>query len=63
MTGDKLKQLRNGLGLSVSSAAGQVKITPRSWARYESGERKIPQGIVLLFCMVNKVDYDEVVKK
>jgi transcriptional regulator with XRE-family HTH domain len=55
MTGQQLKKLRNKLGLSIAASASQVKITPRSWARYESGERRIPEGVVELYRIKNRL--------
>ena len=55
----ELKQLRNNLELSVADAAGQVHVTPRSWARYENGSRAIPDGVVHLFCIQNKLDVNK----
>lgn len=45
MTGPELKALRNRLGLSVSKAARQCDVAERSFARWESGERAVPDGI------------------
>jgi transcriptional regulator with XRE-family HTH domain len=55
MKGEELKKLRYELGLSLAEAAKQVEVTPRTWARWESGERSIPNGAVKLFCLLNKV--------
>lgn len=57
MSADELKKLRKQLGLSISQAARCVHVTDRSWLRYEAGDRKIPEAIVHLFCLRNKVDY------
>ena len=57
MSPEELKKLRNKAGVSVDVAARQVEITTRSWQRYESGERKIPKGVVKLFCLTNSIDY------
>ena len=57
MKPEQLKQLRLSVDLSVTQAANQVHIADRSWRRYESGERPIPDGIVHLFCLINKIDY------
>lgn len=51
----ELKAHRKRLGLSLAQAAEQVQITARSWARYESGERKIPPSIVKLFSLLNRI--------
>lgn len=56
LKGDDLKALRKKLGLSLAEAARQVEVTPRTWARWESGERAIPTGAVKLFLMVNKIE-------
>lgn len=53
MTGDELKALRNSLKLSVPEAARQVEVTPRAWMRWESGEYKIPPGVLKLFEIEN----------
>lgn len=57
MTPDEVKQLREKAGLSVAEAARCVRISDRSWQRYESGDRKIPEGIVELFCIKNGLKY------
>ena len=57
MKHDNLKALRNQLGISIAKAAMQTHITYRSWARYESGERPIPEGVVHLFCVQNNIEY------
>ncbi len=57
MEAKDLKELRIKTGLTVTQAAICVYINPRSWARYESGERKIPEGVVHLFCVQNEIEY------
>lgn len=57
MTKEQLKQCRIDLGLSLSDAAKQVHVRARTWARYESGERSVPECIIHLFCILNKLDY------
>ena len=54
----ELKAHRKRLGLSLSEAAAQVHVTARTWARYESGERHVPESIVHLFCLTNGIRYD-----
>ncbi|HAB91953.1 MAG TPA: transcriptional regulator [Pseudomonas sp.] len=51
MTAIKLKALRNKHGLSQSAASALVHVTQRSWARYESGDRAAPVGMLELFCI------------
>ena len=53
-----LKELRKEIGLSVAEAALQVHVTSRSWSRYESGERKAPEGVIELFCIKNNINYE-----
>jgi DNA-binding transcriptional regulator YiaG len=55
MTPSELKSLRKRLGLSLAQAASQVAVHPRSWARWEAGERRIPEGSMKLFRLLNKV--------
>jgi transcriptional regulator with XRE-family HTH domain len=59
MKAEQLKKLRKKLALSVANAAQQVHVTPRSWARYEAGDRAIPDGVVHLFCIQNKLDVNK----
>lgn len=57
MTPQQVKQLREKAGLSLAEAARCVQIAQRSWQRYEAGDRKIPPGLVELFCMKNGLKY------
>ena len=57
MNGPDLKKVRKQLGLSLSKASGLVHVTTRTWARYESGERPIPESVVELFCLKNNLKY------
>ena len=57
MQAENLKELRKNLGLSLADAASQVHVTPRTWARYEAGDRKLPEGVIHLFCIQNEIDY------
>jgi len=56
MTGAELKELRKRLGLSLAQAARQVEVTPRTFARWESGDQKIPDGALRLFRILNKLE-------
>jgi transcriptional regulator with XRE-family HTH domain len=56
---DILKGTRESIGLSVADAAKQVRIDRRSWQRYESGDRKPPEGLLELFCLKNGLDYEK----
>lgn len=55
MGGSELKALRKRLGLSLSQAARQVEVSARTWARWESGVQRVPDGAVKLFLILNKV--------
>lgn len=55
MEGAELKKLRKQLGLSLAQAARQVEVSPRTFARWESGVQKIPAGALKLFFILNKV--------
>jgi DNA-binding transcriptional regulator YiaG len=55
MEGSELKALRKSLGLSLAKAARQVEVSPRTFARWESGVQKIPEGAIKLFKILNKV--------
>lgn len=56
MTPSNLKKLRKSLGLSLAEASRQVEVTPRTWARWEDGSRKIPDWAVKLFFLMNKLE-------
>ena len=56
MTGKQLKQIRNRLGLSLAQASQQVKVSPRTWCRWESGVQPIPEGALKLFRLLNGID-------
>jgi len=62
MEKDKLKELRKKVGLSLADAAKRVHVTPRTWARYEAGDRSIPDGVVHLFCLTSGINPDEYLK-
>jgi len=57
MDGKQLKSIRENLGFSLAKASAQVHIHPRTWSRYEIGEKPIPEGIIELFCIKNKLKY------
>jgi DNA-binding transcriptional regulator YiaG len=54
MKPDELKRLRESHGLSIAKAARQVEVTPRTWTRWESGDRQIPDGAIKLFRLLNE---------
>ncbi len=57
ITPKQIRALRKRLGLSLSKVASQVHVSSRTWARYEAGERHIPEAILHLFCSLNGVAY------
>ena len=60
MKGEQLKSLRKELGLSQVESAIQVHVAPRTWYRWEAGERRIPESVVELYCTKNSVKYPQV---
>jgi predicted transcriptional regulator len=60
MNSESVRALREKAGLSVAQAARSVQIADRSWQRYESGDRKIPPGLVELFCLKHGIKYPPV---
>lgn len=48
-----IKKIRLSVGLSVAAAARQVEVNPRTWARWEAGDREMPRGAIKLFYMLN----------
>lgn len=57
-THEKLRAIRIEHGLSQAKAAALVRITQRSWARYEAGDREPPEGVLELFCLKLGLDYN-----
>jgi DNA-binding transcriptional regulator YiaG len=55
MTARELKRLRKSLRLSLAQAARQVEVAPRTWARWEAGDRRIPEGAIKLFLLLNQI--------
>lgn len=53
VSGPELKALRISLGLSLSKAARQVEVSARTFARWESGKQRIPDGAVKLLIILN----------
>lgn len=55
MLGSELKALRKSIGLSLSKAARQVEVSPRTFARWESGVQNVPLGAIKLFKILNNI--------
>lgn len=49
MSPHELIKLRNKHGLSVAECARMVKVSDRTWRRWEDGTRTMPEGAVDLF--------------
>jgi transcriptional regulator with XRE-family HTH domain len=45
----ELWKLRKKLGLTKTEAATKVKVNPKTWARWEKGETKMPEAMLSLF--------------
>jgi transcriptional regulator with XRE-family HTH domain len=45
----ELWKLRKKLGLTKTQAATKVKVSPKTWARWEKGETKMPEAMLSLF--------------
>jgi transcriptional regulator with XRE-family HTH domain len=45
MTSAELRALRLSLGLTFREAARRCDVAERSYARWESGERAVPEGV------------------
>ena len=56
MNGTELKALRYKLNLSLAQASRQVEVSARTWARWESGVQRIPEGAMKLFKLLNKIN-------
>lgn len=57
-----LKQIRKQQGMSQNEAARLVHVGQRTWARYESGDRDPPEGVLELFCIKRGIDYEKTFK-
>jgi len=57
VTPKQLKKLRKKLGYSLATASSLVHVTPRTWARYESGDSPISETVIHLFAVLNGLEY------
>lgn len=55
---DRLRQLRKDRGLSQTDIANMAHVAQRTIARYESGQRDMPDGMVELLAMKLDVSFD-----
>lgn len=46
---ERIKALRKDSGLSIAQAARMCHVADRTWTRWESGERTMPEGAWELF--------------
>lgn len=49
-------RLREAAGMTQEEAADTVQINVRSWQRFESRAKPIPEAIVRLFCAKTQLD-------
>jgi transcriptional regulator with XRE-family HTH domain len=63
MSRQELRAHRKRLGLSLAEVGAQMHVSARTWARYESGERHVPETIVHLFCSLNRIPYPPKVRR
>jgi transcriptional regulator with XRE-family HTH domain len=50
--------MREAARKTQEEAAEIVHVNVRTWQRFESGEKEIPEGIIHLFCLMTQIDYD-----
>lgn len=65
---EKLKALRKHLGLSQQGASDTALVPKRTWQNWETSKtnpnhRTMPEGMLELFCIKNKINYRIVDKK
>lgn len=51
-------RMREAAGKTQEEAAAIVHVNVRTWQRFESGEKEIPEGVIHLFCLMAQLDYD-----
>ena len=56
----RLKEIRNGLGISQSQVARDLNITQATYNRYENGQRQIPNIILLSMADYFGVSADDI---
>lgn len=64
-TPEQLKALRQKFNYTQADAAEIVRVTPRTWLSWEidkgkDNHRVMPEGLLELFCMKHKIDYQVV---
>lgn len=52
MEAKELKQMRVNARMTIAQAAGYALVSPRTWARWESGKVNIPERGVRLFELI-----------
>ena len=52
-----LRDYREGLGLTQAEAASMVHVHPRTWRKWENGERAIPEAAAHLFALLVRKPY------
>lgn len=60
--GDKLREVRLSKNLSLADVAKKLHVAAKTLQRYECGERKIKQDILLKLTEIYEIDYYQFVK-
>lgn len=61
MEAKELKQMRVSARMTIEHAAGYALVSPRTWARWESGKVNIPErGVKLFELMMSQWLYSQV---
>jgi len=68
ITPEELKKLRKSLSLTQKDAAESVRVERQTWISWERDSdkpthRTIPDGLLELFCIKNKIPYKSLDKK
>lgn len=56
MTPEQIKEERSRLGFTGAQMAERIGVTPRAYAYYEAGQRKIPLTVEKLLKVLDRLD-------
>ena len=56
MIGTELKKLREKLKLTPTAAAASISVSARTWQRWESSKKPIPEPMERFFKIIHKVE-------
>ena len=54
---EKLKEMRRALAMTATQAAEIVRTDVRNWQKWETGEIKVPESAIELFCIKKQLKY------